>query len=100
NVEAQTVNGSIRASAGRADWTGAAAFKTVNGSITVTLPASTSANVQAETVNGRIETDFPLTMNGTIKMDGGRMRRLSGTIGGGPELTLQTVNGSISLRKM
>jgi putative adhesin len=99
-VEAQTVNGSIRATAGRADWAGDAAFKTVNGSITVTLPASTAANVKAETVNGQIETDFALTMNGGVKMEGGRMRRLSGTIGGGgPGLELETVNGSIHLKK-
>jgi DUF4097 and DUF4098 domain-containing protein YvlB len=99
-VEAETVNGSIRASAGRADWSSAAAFKTVNGSITLTLPTSLAVNIKAETVNGSIETDFPLTMKGAIKMDGGQMRHLSGTIGGGgPELELETVNGSIRLRK-
>jgi DUF4097 and DUF4098 domain-containing protein YvlB len=99
-VEAKTVNGSIRATAGRSDWAADAAFKTVNGSITVTLPASTAASVHAETVNGQIETDFSLTMTGGIKMDHGRMRRLSGTIGGGGhDLELQTVNGSIHLKK-
>jgi hypothetical protein len=99
-VQAETVNGSIRASGGRADWSGEAAFKTVNGSITLTLPSSTAVNIRAETVNGTIETDFPLTMTGGIKMNGGQMRRLSGTIGGGgPNLEMETVNGSIHLRK-
>jgi hypothetical protein len=99
-AEAQTVNGSIRADAGRADWNGDAQFKTVNGSITVTLPASMAADVKAETVNGSIETDFQMTLSGGVKLTGGRMRRLSGTIGGGGRaLEMETVNGSIHLKK-
>jgi Putative adhesin len=99
-AEAQTVNGSIRASAGRADWEGDAEFKTVNGSITVTLPSSMAAEVKAETVNGTIDTDFPLELSGGLKLAGGRMRRLSGTIGGGGRsLEMETVNGSIHLKK-
>jgi putative adhesin len=95
HAEAQTVNGSIRARAGRADWVGDAEFKTVNGSITVTLPSATAADVRAETVNGEIETDFPLTVTGRFSS-----RHLSGTIGGGGRiLELETVNGSIHLRK-
>ena len=94
-AQAQTVNGSIRASAGRSDWSGDAAFKTVNGSITLTLPSSTAAAVRAETVNGDIETDFPLTVTGKFNR-----RRLNGTIGGGGRsLQMETVNGSIRLRK-
>jgi hypothetical protein len=94
-AEAQTVNGSIRARAGRADWAGDAEFKTVNGSITLTLPTDTAADVRAETVNGEIETDFPLTVTGRVSR-----RHLSGTIGGGGRsLELETVNGSIHLRK-
>ena len=35
-----------------------------------------------------------------LKLDGGRMRRLSGTInGGGRSLEMETVNGSIHLRQ-
>jgi hypothetical protein len=95
HADAQTVNGSIRASAGRSDWSGDAEFKTVNGSITVTLPSSTSADVKAETVNGTIETDFPLTVSGRVSR-----RHLSGTIGGGGRsLEMETVNGSITLKK-
>jgi DUF4097 and DUF4098 domain-containing protein YvlB len=94
-AEAETVNGSIRARAGRADWAGDAEFKTVNGSITLTLPSSTGAEVRASTVNGEIETDFPLTVSGRVSR-----RHLSGTIGGGGRtLEMETVNGSIQLRK-
>lgn len=90
---ANTVNGSITASMGRADWPDGAAFKTVNGSITLRLGGAVNANVRAETVNGGITTDFPITVTGSIGP-----RRLSGTIGGGGrELNLSTVNGSIKL---
>lgn len=95
HVEASTVNGSIRAAMGRADWESTAKFSTVNGGITLTLPPSLSAEVRAETVNGDLETDFPLTVTGRFGP-----RHLRGTIGnGGRSLELSTVNGSIHLRK-
>lgn len=95
HARAETVNGGIRATLGRADWTGPLSFKTVNGGITVELPADAGAEVHAETVNGDITTDFPLTMKGRFSR-----RRLSGTIGGGGrQLELETVNGAIHLTK-
>jgi len=67
----------------------------VNGSLTVSLPESASTEVKARTVNGDISTDFPLTVRG--RMVG---RKLDGTLGsGGRSLSLETVNGSIALRK-
>jgi putative adhesin len=95
HVEASTVNGSIRAGMGRADWSSEAEFSTVNGGITLTLPDNLSAEVSAETVNGDLETDFPLTVTGKFGP-----RHMRGTIGsGGRYLKLSTVNGSIHLRK-
>jgi hypothetical protein len=95
HVEARTVNGSIRATMGRTDWSSQAEFTTVNGGITLTMPADLSAEVSAETVNGDLETDFPLTVTGRFGP-----RRMRGTIGnGGRYLKLSTVNGSIHLRK-
>jgi hypothetical protein len=45
-------------------------------------------------VNGDIQTDFPVTMVGTMNR-----RKLEGTIGGGGRvLALDTVNGSVSLK--
>jgi Putative adhesin len=95
NARAQTVNGSITAALGRADWRGSVSFETVNGGITLELPDDLNADVKGETVNGSIETDFPLAVKGKFSS-----RRLSGTIGsGGRELRLETVNGSIRLKK-
>lgn len=96
-ARAKTVNGSITAALGRADWNGPLEFKTVNGTITLDLPSDTSAEVKAETLNGDISTDFHLTVMGRVSR-----RYLNGTIGsggGGRELSLKTVNGSIRLRR-
>ena len=94
-ARAETVNGGITARFGRADWEGALKLKTVNGGIHVYLPASAAVDVKAGTVNGDIETDFPLTVKGKI----GR-RRLEGSIGGGgPLLEMETVNGGIELKE-
>ena len=94
-ARAETVNGGITARLGRADWAGALALKTVNGGIEMTLPEGLNADVKASTVNGDIETDFPLTVTGKISR-----RKLEGTIGsGGRTLELSTVNGGIELRK-
>lgn len=94
-VHANSVNGSIRATMGRADWTGELAFATVNGGLTLTLPAGANFEVSATTVNGAIESDFPISLQGRMTP-----RRLQGTVGtGGRTLKLSTVNGSMTLRR-
>jgi len=65
-AEAQTVNGEIVASLGRATWSNALEFRTVNGGITLDLPAGLSTEVRATTVNGDIQTDFPLMVTGRL----------------------------------
>jgi len=94
-AQAKTVNGDISAKLSDANWPGALDFKTVNGGITVNLPSETSSSVDASTVSGDISSDFQLTILGTMSR-----KHLSGTIGGGGrELNLKTVNGSIHLRR-
>lgn len=95
-ARASTVNGSITAVLGRADWPRGLEFKTVNGGIDLTLPASLSAQVEAKTLNGEITSDFPMTVTGAFSR-----RRLSGTVGSGGDrqLILETVNGSVQIRR-
>jgi hypothetical protein len=94
-AEAETVNGSIRASMKSAKWPDRLDFRTVNGGITLDLPEGVAADVEAKTVNGEVSTDFPLTVMGRFGP-----RRVNGKIGaGGPRLSLETVNGNIRLRK-
>jgi len=93
--DASTVNGSIRGSMERADWTGQLEFATVNGSVTLDLPAEVHSDLRATTVNGDITTDFPLTVTGRINR-----RSLNGTIGnGGRSINIETVNGSVKLHR-
>lgn len=90
----KTVNGSITARLGRADWQDVLEMKTVNGSITLHLPGSVATDVNAKTVSGQILSDFPITIR-----EAGR-RSLKGSIGGGGGrgLALETVNGTITLK--
>ena len=92
---ASTVNGSIKGDLGRADWSDTLEFSTVNGSVVLTLPNDLSTEVKAQTVNGDIATDFPLTITGRWSR-----RRVEGTIGsGGRMLSIETVNGGITLKR-
>jgi DUF4097 and DUF4098 domain-containing protein YvlB len=94
-AEASTVNGSVYVEMGRANWTDQLEFSTVNGGITLIIPGKLDTELRANTVNGDIETDWPLTITGKIGP-----RRLRGTIGaGGRTLSLSTVNGEIRLKK-
>jgi hypothetical protein len=95
NASANTVNGSIRGEMGRADWVDGAEMKTVNGSITLTLPRDLNTELRASTLNGDINTDLPLTMTRRVSR-----RSVEGTIGaGGRTLSLESVNGSITLKR-
>lgn len=86
-AEARTVNGSIDAVMGRADWSEEADFRTVNGGITLTFPAALNAEVRAQTVNGDIESDWPVTVQGRFGP-----KRVTGTIGtGGRTLHLEKI---------
>ena len=92
-VNASTVNGSIKAQ-GAAVGEGVR-YTSVNGSITITLPESTGAELDLSTVNGRITTEHPVTLDGTISR-----RRIRATMGkGGPTIRASTVNGSVTVKK-
>lgn len=97
NVEGATTNGSITVDLAGTGWTGSGLHvQTTNGSVRLNLPVNFSAQVQASTVNGRVHSDFPVTVTGDI----GRSRNLSFQIGtGGPTIELKTVNGSVSIGK-
>ncbi len=68
-------------------------FKSVNGRVQLSLPESPNADVNASTVNGSIQCDFPLTVQGSFIG-----HKLSGTLGsGGTHIELSNVNGSIHI---
>jgi hypothetical protein len=92
-ARAKTVNGSIRGVMGQAHWTGTLQISTVNGGITLSLPGDLNTEVKITTVNGDIQSEFPVTTTVISR------RKLEGTIGaGGRVLTLNTVNGNVALK--
>jgi hypothetical protein len=93
-AEATTINGGITAQVGDANWPSSLKFSTLNGGIDLDLPSGISTDIEAQTTNGSIRSDFPLTVS---SLDG--PKKVKGKIGaGGRELILKTLNGSISLR--
>ncbi len=94
-VSAQTTNGSITATMGTGQLENDLSFRTVNGSITLTLPPSINAQLEMRTVNGSLTSDFPITISGRM-----RPRAINATLGtGGRTLEVRTVNGSIRIRR-
>ena len=92
-ARATTVNGSINATMGRAVWPSGAKFTTVNGEVTLRLPAAVNADVRVSTVSGGIRSDFPLQMS----IDPGPKHAEGVLGGGGQRLDVTTVNGQITL---
>lgn len=87
-----TVNGSIRAEFVAVAARDRIVLDTVNGTGSVTLPADAAFTLKADTVNGRIACDFAITLGKS-----GR-RHVAGSVnGGGAELVLDSVNGSLSV---
>ena len=97
-VSAHTVNGSVEVTTGRARWTGTLDFATVNGSITLHLPADVRADVEGSTLTGDLDSDFPLEVQSRRSWG---PTRFEGTIGGGGggRIEMETVNGTIRLRR-
>jgi hypothetical protein len=95
-VSASSVNGSVKVAMGSADWDGKLKIASVNGSVTVDMPVDTNAEVHFRSVNGNLDSDFPLAVSGMAFGP----KNLHGTIGnGGRELDVSTVNGSLHIRK-
>lgn len=109
-VVASSTNGSIRVTMDRVDPNKPMSFSTTNGSIDVTLPADTKANLKLRAVRGSIWSDFEMQLaggqpttsrndpNGPFRVEFDRT--MYGKInGGGTESSFYTVNGRIIIRK-
>jgi len=90
----ETVNGSVKGRMGNAGWNGTLKIACVNGSVELEMPDGLSANVDFKSVNGGINSDFPISISGFVG------HSAHGQIGsGGRELEIRTVNGSVTLKK-
>jgi hypothetical protein len=70
-------------------------LKSVNGSVALTIPSDSKAEIEASTVSGGIENDFGLHVN-HHRYVGHDLRGELGT--GGPRIKLENVNGRIDIR--
>src|SRR5580692_2125658 len=70
-------------------------LKSVNGSVELTIPSDSMAEIEASTVSGRIDNDFGLHVNHHSFVG----HDLRGELGnGGPRIKLSNVNGRIEIR--
>lgn len=95
-VNASNVNGNVRARLGRIESSAPMNFETVNGSVIVEFDGDFGGDVDLETVNGSLNTNFEMTVSG--RLDPKHLRAHIGKPGG-PRLKLETVNGSVELRR-
>jgi DUF4097 and DUF4098 domain-containing protein YvlB len=84
------VNGNIVVTQGEGNLDRDLEFVTVNGNVTVQVPANTNAVVELSAANGNASSDFSLT-----RINAGSMQGALGS--GGFDLTLVTVNGNVTL---
>jgi DUF4097 and DUF4098 domain-containing protein YvlB len=91
DVRGETVNGGLDISLAGARWQGQGLHaETTNGGVDLRMPDNYSAHLETGTVNGGIEVNFPITIQGEIK------NRLNTDLGtGGPTIHAQTVNGGV-----
>jgi len=112
SVMAHSLNGKVVATMKRVAPQQPMSFASMNGSVDVTLPSDTKANLKLRTDNGDVWTDFDVQMKTgsqpnvvDTRTNGGRYRvevdrSFVGTInGGGPDIELRTMNGSVYIRK-
>ena len=95
DVKLSTVNGGVEAHFERFSERQRVSLESVNGRIEVSLPDDADVDIRAETVHGSLRNDFGLHVDkGLVGRD------LRGTLGtGSARLNLETVNGSINIRR-
>lgn len=89
-----SVNGGLSAEFASVDGVREVKLDSVNGRATVTLPKGAGARIDADSVNGSV------TIDQQVKLGKVRRHSLTGEIGsGGPDISLETVNGSIAIKE-
>jgi DUF4097 and DUF4098 domain-containing protein YvlB len=95
NVRGRTTNGSVDARLSGDTWEGTGLdLKTTNGGVRLRIPEDYSARLEAGTVNGGVDVDFPVTVQGRIG------REVSTTLGsGGALIRAATTNGHVRIAR-
>lgn len=94
-VRGGTTNGGLVVELDGASWNGEELdVKTTNGGIVMAIPENYSAHLETGTVNGHLNIDFPVTVQGRIS------RELAVNLGnGGPTIRVMTTNGGVKIKR-
>jgi len=95
DVHARTDNGPLHVSLTGSRWSGEGLdAETTNGPVTLLVPSGYNASLTTGTVNGPMQVDFPVTVQGRFP------RRFTTELGrGGPPVRVVTTNGPITVRR-
>lgn len=96
SASVESVNGSLELSFARLERADRVKAESVNGRIEVLLPASVGADLRASTVSGRLSNEFDVPVD-KHRFVGAEME--GAIAGGGADIELETVNGSIAVRR-
>jgi hypothetical protein len=95
DVRGRTSNGGVAVELSGDRWEGRGLdIETSNGGVRLLIPQGYSASLETGTVNGGVEIDFPVTLQGRI----GRQLRTELGRGGAP-IRVMTTNGGVSIRQ-
>ena len=94
-VMGRTSNGGVEVDLNGSTWVGAGLdVETSNGGVRIRIPEQYSARLEAGTLNGGFDIDFPLTVQGRVD------REIAANIGaGGPLIRVRTHNGGLKVSK-
>jgi hypothetical protein len=97
DVRGRATNGGVIVELSGNRWDGRGLdVRTTNGGVRMTLPSNYSADLEARAVNGGIDVDFPLTVQGLVNS----RREIRATIGsGGAPLRVATTNGGVRISR-
>ncbi|MEX2152906.1 MAG: DUF4097 family beta strand repeat-containing protein [Gemmatimonadaceae bacterium] len=95
DVRAETTNGGVTAYLDGTTWKGQGLdLQTTNGGVSLEIPQNYNAQLETGTVNGSMNIDFPITVQGFIG------RRITTKLGnGGPRVRAVTTNGGVRIRE-
>jgi len=95
SVRGDTTNGGLSIELAGTQWEGDGLdVRTTNGGITMWVPENYSAQLETGTVNGGLNVDFPITVQGRLN------RELSVKLGyGGPMVRAMTTNGGVRIQR-
>lgn len=96
DVVAETTNGGVHVTLDGDRWQGKGLdATTTNGGVHVSVPRDYNAHLETGTVNGGVDIDFPVTVQGKIG------RRITTDLGrGGATIRVVTTNGGVDIRKV